>query len=241
MIRSVQFDDIYFSPEDGLAETEHVFLRGNNLPAAWQDRSSFTIAETGFGTGLNFLAAWKLFEETAPVAHQLDYVSFEKYPLSSEEILTALRRWQGYFGGRLEKMAALYPLRINGVHRVHLTPRTRLTLIFDDVNEALPRLIVPRGVNAWFLDGFAPAKNPQMWSDVLFDGMARLSAEGATVASFTAAGHVRRGLAAREFTVSKVRGYGRKRDMTQAVFNRSGASAAADGLTCAASARIVFP
>lgn len=227
MTRSAQFDDIYFSPEDGLAETEHVFLRGNDLPGAWQDKRLFTIAETGFGTGLNFLAAWKLFEETAPDNHQLDYVSFEKYPLSREDILEALRRWQDYLGGRLEKLAALYPLRINGFHRVHMTSRVRLTLIFDDVNAAMPRLIVPQGVDAWFLDGFAPAKNPQMWSDVLFDGMERLSRTGATVASFTAAGHVRRGLAARGFTVIKARGYGRKRDMTQAVFNHLLANAAA--------------
>lgn len=218
MIRSAQFDDIYFSADNGLAETDHVFLRGNNLPAAWQHRPLFTIAETGFGTGLNFLAACKLFEETAPVGHQLDYVSFEKYPLSAQEIAGALQGWQDYFGDRLAQLVKKYPLRINGFHRVHISPRIRLTLIFDDVNEALPRLVVPCGINAWFLDGFAPAKNPQMWSETLFKEMARLSAPAATAASFTAAGFVRRGLAAQGFAVSKVPGYGRKRDMTQAIF-----------------------
>ena len=221
MIRSPQFDDIYFSPDDGLAETAHVFLRGNNLPGAWAKARHFTIVETGFGTGLNFLSAWKLFDETACAGAVLDFVSFEKYPLSPGQISEALAQWSGYFGGRLEVLVAAYPLRVNGFHRVHLSAHVRLTLIFDDVNDALPQLDVPRGVNAWFLDGFAPAKNPQMWSDVLFHEMARLSATAATAASFTAAGAVRRGLAAHGFAVTKTRGYGRKRDMTCAVFERA--------------------
>ncbi len=218
MIRSEEFDDIYFSPDDGLAETAHVFLRGNNLPAAWAQIQNFTIAETGFGTGLNFLSAWKLFDETAVAGAMLDFVSFEKYPLTSAQIGVALGAWSGYFGGRLERLLESYPLRVSGFHRVHLSGTVRLTLIFDDVNDALPQLTAPCGVNAWFLDGFAPAKNPQMWSETLFREMARLSAPTATVASFTAAGAVRRGLAAQGFTVSKTRGYGRKRDMTQAVY-----------------------
>jgi len=218
MIRSLEFDDIYFSPDDGLAETAHVFLCGNNLPAAWENAQNFFITETGFGTGLNFLSAWKLFEETANADAALDFISFEKYPLSRDQIENSLSVWADFFGGRLQRMVETYPLRVNGFHRVHLTDRVRLTLIFDDVNDALPQLIVPRGVNAWFLDGFAPAKNPQMWSETLFREMARLSAPGATAASFTAAGEVRRGLAAQGFEVKKVRGYGRKRDMTTAVY-----------------------
>lgn len=227
MIRSAEFDDIYFSPDDGLAETAHVFLHGNNLPAAWEKRQSFTITETGFGTGLNFLSAWKLFEETADPGATLDYVTFEKYPLARDQIAGALSLWAGFFGGRLARLVETYPLRISGIHRVHVSPRVRLTLIFDDVNDALPQTAIPSGVDAWFLDGFAPAKNPQMWSAVLFREMARLSAPGARAASFTAAGAVRRGLAAQGFTVTKVRGYGRKRDMTTAVF--TGASFNGDG------------
>lgn len=226
MIRSAEFDDIYFSPDDGLAETAHVFLRGNNLPAAWENRQNFTVTETGFGTGLNFLSLWKLFEETAAPGAVLDYVTFENFPLARDQIAGALSLWADFFGGRLARLVESYPLRVNGIHRVHVTPRVRLTLIFDDVNDALPQLTVPRGVDAWFLDGFAPAKNPQMWSDILFREMARLSASGARVASFTAAGQVRRGLAAQGFTVTKVRGYGRKRDMTTAVFTGAGVRAA---------------
>lgn len=234
MIFSEQFDDIYFSQDNGLAETAHVFLQGNRLPQAWYHRSHFTIAETGFGTGLNFLSAWKLFEETSEPGATLDYISFEKYPLAPGQIQGALTQWADYFGGWLEAMLAAYPLRVNGFHRVHVSARVRLTLIFDDVNEALPELIVPCCVNAWFLDGFAPAKNPEMWSETLFCEMARLSAPGATVASFTAAGVVRRGLAAQGFAVTKARGYGRKRDMTLAVYRGESKTVTAKVPSCVA-------
>lgn len=218
MIRSSQFDDIYFSGEDGLAETRHVFLDRNNLPAAFASHKRFTIAETGFGTGLNFLSAWKLFEETAEPEAVLDYVSFELYPLAPEEIFAALDPWKASLGGRLEKMIAQYPLRIPGWHRIDFG-RVRLTLIFDDVNDAIPRLTVPKGVDAWFLDGFAPAKNPQMWTSLLFKNMARLSHANTTLSSFTAAGLVKNGLREAGFTIEKVRGYGRKRDMIIGRFN----------------------
>lgn len=222
--RSQRFDDIYFSQQDGLAETDHVFLKGNDLPERWTGRAAFTIAETGFGTGLNFLSVWTLFDETAADDAVLDYVSFELYPLSADEIGKALSHWSGAFGGRLEKLVSSYPLRIPGWHRIDFAAngriRVRLTLIFDDVNAALPRLAVPRGVDAWFLDGFAPAKNPQMWSDVVFENMARLSGPGATFSSFTAAGLAKDGLRKAGFAVRKTRGYGRKRDMIIGHFAR---------------------
>ncbi len=216
---SKQFDDIYFSPEDGPAEARHVFLAGNNLPAAWQARDRFAIAETGFGTGLNFLETWKLFEETASENTQLDYVSFELYPLAADEIREALSPWEEEWDGRLARFLALYPLRIPGFHRIVLSERVRLTLVFDDVNEALPRLSVPHGVNAWFLDGFAPSKNPQMWTTALFENMARLSAREATVSTFTVAVPVRRGLEEAGFSVEKNKGFGRKKEMSCGVFS----------------------
>lgn len=211
-LRSERFDDIYFSPEDGLAETRHVFLENNDLPAAWAGCSRFAIGETGFGTGLNFLAVWTLFEQNAAPDAVLDYVSFEMYPLHRDEILKTLAHWSVEFGGRLERMVAQYPLRVTGWHRIDFG-RVRLTLIFDDVNLAIPRVSVPAGVDAWFLDGFAPAKNPQMWSETLFSNMARLSKPGTTLASFTAAGIAKDGLRRAGFTIEKRRGYGRKRDM----------------------------
>jgi tRNA 5-methylaminomethyl-2-thiouridine biosynthesis bifunctional protein len=225
--RSAQFDDIYFSPEDGLAETRHVFLAGNDLPESWarkdQGRGRFTIAETGFGTGLNFLAAWELFARTAKPGQVLDYISFEKFPLAPAQIEGALAPWPE-LKPYLDQLLSQYPIRAAGWHRL-VFGNVRLTLIFDDVNAAIARVAAPRGVDAWFLDGFAPAKNPDMWSDVLFGNMARLSAPGARVATFTAAGAVRRGLADSGFAVEKKKGYGRKRDMTAGKFRAGQQSA----------------
>lgn len=213
--RSDQFDDIYFSAEDGLAETKHVFLDGNGLPEAWetkgQDKKAFTICETGFGTGLNFLSAWKLFEETANPDQTLDFISFEKYPLTPEAIRAALSPWAEFFGDRIDILCAEYPLRIAGFHRIKISSQITLTLIFDDVNDAIPQLMA--SVDCWFLDGFTPAKNPDMWSETLFQNMARLSNHGTTFSTFTAAGDVRRGLSRAGFSVEKQKGFGRKRDM----------------------------
>jgi tRNA 5-methylaminomethyl-2-thiouridine biosynthesis bifunctional protein len=218
--RSTQFDDIYFSAENGLEETRHVFLEGNNLPQAWEGQSRFVIAETGFGTGLNFLSAWKLFEETAKAEQELDFISVEKYPLSPDEIRQALEPWSDNFGNKIDLLLQQYPLRVAGFHRIKLSNQITLTLVFDDVNAALPEL--QASVNCWFLDGFTPAKNPQMWTETLYREMARLSVPKASYATFTAAGDVRRGLAAAGFSVAKQKGYGRKRDMINGHYQGEG-------------------
>lgn len=207
----MQFDDVYFSAEDGLAETHHVFIKGNGLPGAWQGAERFTVAETGFGTGLNFLATWKLFAQTAEEGQALDYISFEKFPLSVEEIKEALEPWVDEFQEPMDRLLAIYPLRIPGFHRIALNECVTLTLIFDDVNEAMKKLKAK--VNCWFLDGFKPSANPEMWSDTVFAQMVRLSEAGATFATFTAAGFVKRGLESRGFEVNKVPGFGSKREM----------------------------
>jgi tRNA 5-methylaminomethyl-2-thiouridine biosynthesis bifunctional protein len=214
--RSEIFDDIYFSPEDGLAETAHVFLNGNTLPEGWRNKPRFTIAETGFGTGLNFLSAWKLFDETASPDQHLDFISVEKFPLQARKIQEYLNHWGEFFEGRIEKLCNTYPLPIPGFHRLSLAPNVQLTLILDDANAAFPR--IDAAVDCWFLDGFKPSSNPDMWSEKVFTEMARLSKPGATLATFTSAGFVRRGLAAAGFEVRKVRGFGMKREMTTGVF-----------------------
>jgi tRNA 5-methylaminomethyl-2-thiouridine biosynthesis bifunctional protein len=214
--RSDQFDDIYFSAEDGLAETQHVFIQGNDLPRAWAGKNSFVICETGFGTGLNFLTAWKLFDETAKNAQGLDFISFEKYPLTSKAIKSALAPWAQYFGRRIDTLCDNYPLRIAGFHRIKMSSNITLTLIFDDVNDAIQQISTT--VDCWFLDGFTPAKNPDMWSDTLFQNMAQLSRKGTSFATFTAAGDVRRGLTESGFSVEKKKGFGRKRDMIAGKF-----------------------
>ncbi len=209
--KSKEFDDVYFSADDGLAESEYVFLDGNRLPRKWQQEDHFVICETGFGTGLNFLAAWKRFEETTKPHQRLDFMSFEKYPLDVEEIATHLQPWRSFFKGHLQKLLQLYPPLLPGFHRVVLSERITLTLIFDDVNVALPQL--EARVDAWFLDGFKPSTNPEMWSETVFQNMTRLSHEGTRLSTFTAAGQVRRGLESAGFSVEKMQGYGRKRDM----------------------------
>jgi len=217
MIRSAQFDDIYFSAQDGLAESRHVFLGGNNLPEAWANTARFCIAETGFGTGLNMLAAWQLFEETAKPGQRLDLISIEKYPLSVAEIREALAGWADMLSPYMDRMLALYPMRVAGFHQLHLSDRVTLTLIFDDVHMALPD--VRAQVDAWFLDGFAPAKNPDMWTQPLYSQMARLSHASTTFATFTAARDVLDGLEQAGFRVAKAKGHGLKRKMTAGYFD----------------------
>ncbi len=213
---SAHFDDVYFSVDDGLAESEYVFLDGNRLPRGWQGRDYFTIAETGFGTGLNFLVAWKRFEETATPDQKLHFISIEKFPLDVEEIELHLQPWKEVFEGYLNKLLKVYPFVTPGFHRVMINKRVMLTLVFDDVNAAMPQ--ISGDVDAWFLDGFKPSTNPDMWSDEVFKNVARLSKPGTRLSTFTAAGGVRRGLSDVGFTVEKTKGYGRKRDMTIGVF-----------------------
>jgi tRNA 5-methylaminomethyl-2-thiouridine biosynthesis bifunctional protein len=209
--RSSQFDDIYFSPENGLAETRHVFLNGNNLPQRWQGRSRFHIAELGFGTGLNALAAAKAFIETSDQTAHLVFSSIEKYPLSRTEIAAALEPFAAEFSDILPRYLANLPLRIQGEHPIRIHDKVTIILHIGAIENALP--CIEKQVDAWFLDGFAPAKNPDMWQDWVFAKMRDLSAHGASFATFTAAGAVKRGLADAGFAVRKVGGYGRKRDM----------------------------
>ncbi|MCR9212304.1 MAG: tRNA (5-methylaminomethyl-2-thiouridine)(34)-methyltransferase MnmD [Proteobacteria bacterium] len=213
---SREFDDVYFSEEDGLAESAHVFLSGNNLPEEWQDKARFVICEAGFGTGLNVLSAWKLFEETAPPGHYLDIISIEKFPLSRADIASHLTPWKDTLGSYLDDLLNQYPPQIPGFHRLRLSDSVTLTLIFDDINDALPQ--IQANVDAWFLDGFMPSLNPDMWSASLFGQMARLSHPGSRVATYTAAGNVRRALTDAGFKVERVTGYGSKRHMTVGCF-----------------------
>ncbi|MDN0074296.1 bifunctional tRNA (5-methylaminomethyl-2-thiouridine)(34)-methyltransferase MnmD/FAD-dependent 5-carboxymethylaminomethyl-2-thiouridine(34) oxidoreductase MnmC [Crenobacter sp. SG2303] len=216
---STRFGDVYFSCASGLAETRHVFLDNNRLPerfAALTAGDTFTVAETGFGTGLNFLAAWQCFAEHAPSGARLAFVSVEKYPLTPADLERALALWPElaeFAAPLLEQYDWLSP----GWHRfVFDNGRVTLTLAVGDALSMYPQLDMrsSHGVDAWFLDGFAPSKNPEMWQQPLFDQMARLAAPRATFATFTSAGAVRRGLTVAGFAVRKVAGYGHKREMS---------------------------
>ncbi|MBZ5487232.1 bifunctional tRNA (5-methylaminomethyl-2-thiouridine)(34)-methyltransferase MnmD/FAD-dependent 5-carboxymethylaminomethyl-2-thiouridine(34) oxidoreductase MnmC [Halomonas aquamarina] len=207
------FDDVYFSREDGRAETEHVFLNANRLPerfAGWENTRAFVVGETGFGTGLNMLCAWACFEQHAPKGARLHLLSTEKYPMTRASLERALRAWPS-LASYSQVLCAQWPAAVTGIHRLHLSPRVTLDLHFGDTTERLA--LLDGQVDAWFLDGFAPSKNPQMWQPELFEAMAARSRPGATFATFTCAGVVKRGLKAAGFSWKKVPGFGRKREM----------------------------
>lgn len=210
---SAAFDDVYFTRGDGRAETEHVFLGANRLPqrfAAWKAARPFVIGETGFGTGLNMLCAWACFEQHASPSARLHLLSTEKFPLTREALEQALGAWPS-LAIYAQVLCAQWPAAVSGIHRLHLTERVTLDLHFGDTTERLTQL--DGQVDAWFLDGFAPSKNPDMWQPALFSAMAARSRPGATFATFTCAGIVKRGLKAAGFSWKKVPGYGRKREM----------------------------
>ena len=210
---SQRYGDVYFSRASGLDETRHVFLEQNHLPQRWRDlaQDSFTIVETGFGTGLNFLCAWQLWLACAPPAARLHFVSIEKYPLTLDDLARALALWPQLASERAALLAQ-YGMLAPGWHRLSFAQgRVTLTLIIGDVQTSLPLLRLK--ADAWFLDGFAPSKNPEMWQPDLYTQMARLSHAATTFATFTSAGLVKRGLQQAGFAVDKVAGHGRKREM----------------------------
>lgn len=225
---SSQFDDSYFCQESGLAESRYVFLQQNHLPERFkQHQGSFNVFETGFGTGLNFLACSKLFSENRHPKGWLNYFSVEKYPLNKAELIQALSLWPE-LKDEAQTLIANYPILKTGRHSFSWPEkRVSLTLAFADINQILPQFNSP--VDAWFLDGFAPAKNPEMWSDTLFKHMGRISALSAdftphhltSAATFTASGLVRRGLMGAGFEVEKAKGFGNKRHMLKAVYKKT--------------------
>ena len=223
------FDDPYFSVDNGLEESRYVFLQHNQLAERWCHHTGcFNIVETGFGTGLNFLATWQAFAQQRqqfPEQNlQLHFISIEKYPLSKQQLRQALAAWPE-LQAWAQHLCHDYQDPINGV-RYLSWPQfgVSLTLYFMDVAEAIEQISGP--VHAWYLDGFAPSKNPDMWSEALFRGISRLSQQTSqgltsdnpannttTLATFTAAGFVRRALKGCGFKINKTTGFGRKRDM----------------------------
>jgi tRNA 5-methylaminomethyl-2-thiouridine biosynthesis bifunctional protein len=274
---SKSFGDVYFSKANGLEETRHVFLQHNQLTERWKNLSEnnfFVIGETGFGSGLNFLAAWDLWLKTAPASAQLHFVSVEKFPLHKNDLQKALALWPELeflsaqliaaypcFVGKVETKTPSRPPpsqgeeqsppleTTEGIQEVEqrrerlprgglgwghafyrlsfMQGRIKLTLIIDDAAEGFTKLLASTHplfmragfkINAWFLDGFAPAKNPQMWSDELFSAIANLSELQTTVATFSAAALVKNGLKNAGFSIEKVAGFGRKREMVKGQF-----------------------
>ncbi|MDB9566702.1 bifunctional tRNA (5-methylaminomethyl-2-thiouridine)(34)-methyltransferase MnmD/FAD-dependent 5-carboxymethylaminomethyl-2-thiouridine(34) oxidoreductase MnmC [Providencia rettgeri] len=223
---SEQFADIYFSNQDGLEEARHVFLQGNHFPERFATHPFTTcvIAETGFGTGLNFLALWqsfKQFKAENPNAklQQLHFISFEKYPLTQSDLMTAHQCWPE-LSSFSQSLCENWPQALPGNQRIMLeNGSVILDLWFGDVNEQISLLKnnLNNKIDAWFLDGFAPSKNPEMWSEQLFTNMAKFARLNGTFATFTVAGSVKRGLQQASFTLKKVKGFGNKREMLTGV------------------------
>lgn len=229
---SGMFEDVYFSRENGLEESRYVFIEANRLLERWQaiahdSADSFVIAETGFGTGLNFLLTWSLWLQHAPETARLHFISCEKHPLSKNDLAKCLQLWPE-LSELATQLQEQYPLLTPGFHHLFFQQgRVRLTLMLGDALDCFQQLLVCgerelerqlRGafVDAWYLDGFAPAKNEAMWSKELFDCISLLSKGGTTLATFSAAKKVKEHLQRCGFTVSRRKGYGRKRDMIAA-------------------------
>ncbi|WP_419711431.1 bifunctional tRNA (5-methylaminomethyl-2-thiouridine)(34)-methyltransferase MnmD/FAD-dependent 5-carboxymethylaminomethyl-2-thiouridine(34) oxidoreductase MnmC [Pseudomonas sp. NFX224] len=213
------FDDVYFSDKSGLDETRYVFIEQNRLAerfAALPHGGRLVIGETGFGTGLNFLCAWQVFEQHAAAGARMHFVSVEKYPLSPADLQRALALWpelKVFADQLLEQYVAIH----QGFQRLTLANgRVTLTLMIGDALEQLPQLDAQ--IDAWFLDGFAPAKNPDMWTAELFVELARLAAPGSTISTFTSTGWVRRLLNAAGFKMKRTPGIGHKWEILRGEF-----------------------
>ena len=218
---SDHFDDFYYSSENGLQESRYVFLEGNNLPQRWRSHPhpTFCIAETGFGSGLNFLLTWQLWLKLSEPRPRLHFISIENQPLSRNDIARAQASWP-----ELEDLSTAllenYPDPIPGQHRVVLDGgKVILDLWWEDAQESLAELASygRHQVDAWYLDGFTPRRNPAIWTSQIFTSMANLCRPGASFSTFTAASEVRRGLQNVGFEVSKRIGYGKKRECMHGV------------------------
>ncbi|HIF9541963.1 TPA: bifunctional tRNA (5-methylaminomethyl-2-thiouridine)(34)-methyltransferase MnmD/FAD-dependent 5-carboxymethylaminomethyl-2-thiouridine(34) oxidoreductase MnmC [Photobacterium damselae] len=219
---SNDFDDVYFSNANGLEETRYVFLQQNGLPDRWNDfsRRRFVVAETGFGTGLNFLALWQQFkafraENPDATVKELHFISFEKFPVTLDDLKKAHLSWPE-LSDLAQQLHAHYPPAVADCHRIILEDGLiTLDLWFGDIQDCMPQVWTgDEGiVDAWFLDGFAPSKNLAMWNLDVYKGMRNLARSGCTLATFTAAGFVRRELIEAGFEMKKVKGFGHKREM----------------------------
>ncbi len=208
------YDDFYFSTDSGIKESEYVFLKHNRLPERFSQLSeekTFTIAETGFGTGLNFLCTWQLFNRLAGNNCRLHFISIEKHPLTSSDLEKALSLWPELEPLARQLTTAYLPACRGQHHLIFQQGRVSLTLLMGDVSETLPQL--DGEIDAWFLDGFTPARNPDMWQPELFRLMADKSRPDSTYATYAVARPVRQGLSEAGFTLNKAPGFGEKREM----------------------------
>lgn len=206
------YGDVYHSADSGPGQARHVFLGGNDLPARWAHARVFTILELGFGFGLNFLTTWRAWRDDPGHGERLHFVSVEKHPFERDALAELHARYPE-FAPLAARLQEAWPLPVPGLHRLHFGDVT-LTLAFGDVAGVLPQLKLT--ADAIYLDGFAPSRNPEVWSPHVMKRLARLSNRSATLATWSAAGAVREGLTAAGFVVEKRPGFGHKREMLSA-------------------------
>lgn len=211
---SVLHDDVYHSAAGGFAQARHVFLDGNGLPRRWAHETRFTVVETGFGMGVNFLATWSAWRADPARCTQLEFISIEKYPMKVDDLRRALDAVidEPAYRPLAAALCDAWPALIPGSHRVCFDhDNVRLTLVFADALEALPALDIR--ADAMYLDGFSPLKNPELWSPGLMDALARLAHARTTLSTYTSAGTVKRALRQAGFEVGRKPGFGWKRHM----------------------------
>ncbi len=205
------FGDVYHSADGGLAQARHVFLGGNGLPQRWRAQRRFVTLETGFGLGLNFLATWSAWRADPARSAQLHYVALEKHPFQAADLMQLHAQWPE-LASLSQQLLAAWPPLVPGFHRLLLDEgRVVLTLVFGDIADCLPQ--VDAAADAFYLDGFAPSKNPDMWSPAVLARLGRLAAPQATLATWTIAAAVRKGLAQAGFVCERLPGFGRKPEM----------------------------
>lgn len=213
---SERHGDVYHSRQGAIEQARHIFLHGNGLPERWRGKSSFTVCETGFGLGRNFLALWQAWRDDPNRCARLHVLSFEAHPFNAADLAAASRSLPADLRGLADQLVAAWPVLLPGVHRLEFDAgRVSLTLHFGLIEQTARE--AQAGADAFFLDGFAPASNPEMWSPALFGQLVRLARPEATAATWCVNGAVRRALRDAGFLVSKAPGFGGKREMTRAV------------------------
>jgi tRNA 5-methylaminomethyl-2-thiouridine biosynthesis bifunctional protein len=209
--RSAIHGDVYYSVDGGPEQAMHVFLGGNDLPGRWRGCARFAVLEIGFGLGLNFLTTWRAWRDDAHAPLRLDYIAVEKHPPAATDLAALHAQWPA-LGALSATLRARWPPPIAGLHRLQFDDdAVALTLLLGDACECLPQLDTT--VDAIYLDGFAPDRNPEPWSSDICAQLARVARPGGTLATWSVAGDVRRRLTAAGFVVDKRPGFGGKREM----------------------------
>lgn len=207
-----EYGDVYHSLSGAFGQTDHVFLQGNELPDRWQGQAQFTICETGFGLGNNFLATWYRWRNDLRRSHRLHFVSFEAHPLTRDDLQQQLARSAQVLQPLAQELLDAWPALLPGLHRLNFdSGRVTLTLLFGRIEQTAP--LVEVRADAFFLDGFSPRLNPAMWTPAVFRQLVRMAAPGAMLATWCTASAVRRGLQEAGFLLEKRPGFGYKREM----------------------------